>query len=257
MIRTLRSCARPSSLGRKSRDDAGQTDRSGAVERTRAPLHPMEGPYPTMHPGSWLASGAAAVASDRRRAPFLANAADHLDAPALGGTVVTGQIAPILSTATATSTMSTCSGPGRLNRTVDRDDRQPGHQPVRWQLRPQHPVHLQHRHERRQQGRPRLRRALRGADNSGDQKYASRSTPAAMPVTRGGPPSPGSEGQRSSATTRTTSRSGPASGPIRSSSTSSGSSGHDAAQDRHRCRRRRPRQHPDRLLRATSTPTRS
>jgi len=27
-------------------------------------------------------------------APFLANAADHLDAPALGGTVVAGQIAP-------------------------------------------------------------------------------------------------------------------------------------------------------------------
>jgi hypothetical protein len=42
-------------------------------------------------------------------APFLANAADHLDAPALGRTVVAGQIAPHSSTATATSTTCTCS----------------------------------------------------------------------------------------------------------------------------------------------------
>ena len=40
------------------------------------------------------AFGAAVVALTIGVAPILTNAADHLDAPALGGTVVNGQIAP-------------------------------------------------------------------------------------------------------------------------------------------------------------------
>lgn len=54
----------------------------------------MEGPYPTMTSRKLAAFGAAVVALTIGAAPILTNAADHLDAPALGGTVVNGQIAP-------------------------------------------------------------------------------------------------------------------------------------------------------------------
>ena len=41
-----------------------------------------------------MTAGAALVVLTIGAAPFLASAADHLDAPALGGTVVAGQFAP-------------------------------------------------------------------------------------------------------------------------------------------------------------------
>jgi hypothetical protein len=47
-----------------------------------------------MTPRKLAAFGAAVVALTIGAAPILTNAADHLDAPALGGTVVNGQIAP-------------------------------------------------------------------------------------------------------------------------------------------------------------------
>jgi hypothetical protein len=47
-----------------------------------------------MNPRKLAAFGAAMVALTIGAAPILTNAADHLDAPALGGTVVNGQIAP-------------------------------------------------------------------------------------------------------------------------------------------------------------------
>jgi hypothetical protein len=54
----------------------------------------MEGPHPTMRSRKLAAFGAAVVALTIGAAPILTRAADHLDAPALGGTVVNGQIAP-------------------------------------------------------------------------------------------------------------------------------------------------------------------
>ena len=55
------------------------------------------------------ALGAATVVLTVGAAPFLAIAADHLDAPALGGPSSPARSRPTRSTATATSTTSTSS----------------------------------------------------------------------------------------------------------------------------------------------------
>ena len=67
-------------------EDAGERGAHRPQIHERIPSYAQESTLTT--------AAAALVVLTIGAAPFLANAADHLDAPALGGTVVAGQIAP-------------------------------------------------------------------------------------------------------------------------------------------------------------------
>ena len=154
-------------------------------------------------------------------APILTSAADHLDAPALGGTSSTARSPRIRSTATATSTTSTCSSaPDDAEPHRHRDDRQPGHQPVRRQLRHERPLHAEHRHERGQQSGHRLRRRLRDGRSQGQpalrDQEVHRAATTSLEVGHG--TSRGKTNDKAKNAGPKASRSGPASAPIRSSS---------------------------------------
>ena len=73
---------------------SGRNHRSGVPWRAPDRHATIGGPYPTMTSRKLAAFGAAVVALTIGAAPIFTRAADHLDAPALGGTVVNGQIAP-------------------------------------------------------------------------------------------------------------------------------------------------------------------
>ena len=105
--------------GRPSRPQDPRKDRSDHAQKARL-----------------TTAGAAIVVLTIGAAPFLANAADHLDAPGLGGDFVDGQIAPHSEHGDRDiNDVYVFTAPDNAGRTVHRDDRQPGHQPVRRQLR--------------------------------------------------------------------------------------------------------------------------
>ena len=104
-----------------------------------------------------------------------------------------------------------------------RADRQPGHQPVRRQLRQERPLHPQRRHQRRQRPGHRLCREVQRPGRQGNQPYHIRKYTGAAAVSLNGPGKPVADGRTNGkakhATGPRASRPGPASARIRSSST--------------------------------------